>query len=85
MQERLHDRCRRGGQFGFGQRAIHQSDPTVANALRNREGSVSHPQAWVAAVMQIMIGAAELPAATTAIMQAFLHHIATFLLNTSTV
>ena len=39
---------------------------------------------WVA-LMDRALAEAELPAATAAIMQAFLHHIATFLLNTSTV
>ena len=39
---------------------------------------------WVA-LMDRALAEAELPNATAAIMQAFLHHIATFLLNTSTV
>ena len=55
-------------------RMRHASFP-ISQSVRDR---------WVA-LMDRALAEAELPNATAAIMQAFLHHIATFLLNTSTV
>lgn len=59
MEELAQDGGGIGGQRGFVERAIHQLHPPIACALIDRERRVAHPQARVAALIDVVLRPAE--------------------------